>query len=42
MHNFELLCAIEVILVSSHSLECQLSFDTLPHMFIAYVIGVIL
>jgi len=31
MHIFELLCTIDVILVSSHS---QLSFDTLLYMFI--------
>ena len=41
MHIFELPCAIDVILVSSHSLECQLSFDTLLYMFIVCTTGVI-
>jgi len=33
MYIFELLYAIDVIFVLSHSLECQLSFDTLLYMF---------
>ena len=41
MHIFELLCAIDVLLVSSRSLECQLSFDTLLYMFIVCTTGVI-
>ena len=41
MHISKLLCATDVILVSLHSLECQLSFDTLLYMFIAYTAGVI-
>jgi len=39
MHFFELLWAIDVILVSSRSLECQFSFDTLLNMFIVYTTG---
>ena len=31
-----MLCAADVTLVSLHSLECQLSFDTLDNMFTAY------
>ena len=38
MHIIELLCAINVILVLSRSLLCQLSFDTLLYMFIVCVI----
>ena len=41
LNLFELLCAIDVKLVSSHSLECQLSVDTLLIMFIVYITGVI-
>ena len=37
----ELPYAIEVILVSSRSLECQLSFDTLLNMSIVCITGVI-
>ena len=39
MHIFELLCAIEITLVSSHSLDCQLSFFILLYMFIVYITG---
>ena len=32
---------VEAKLVSSHSLDCQLSFDTLLNMFIVCIAGVI-